>query len=105
MKSKIDFFVSSTKVFSSVFKMESFLKECKALVERNNLEGLQELYEEYAMEPYPWEYIYQKVYLHACLKKKHTIVTWLSTMFEKLDPIQKIALRQMFSYGKYLLAR
>ena len=85
--------------------MNSFLKFCKELIEKDNLEGLQEFYSEQAHENYPWEYIYQKLYLHACLKKKHRIVTWLKAMFEQFDPIQKIALRQMFSYGKYLLAR
>lgn len=85
--------------------MESFLKFCKTLIEKDNLEGLQEFYVEYQEEPYPWEYIYQKLYLHACLKKKHRIVEWLEPMFKQFDPIQQIALRQMFSYGKYLLAK
>lgn len=85
--------------------MNSFLKDCKTLIEKENLEGLQEFYAENASENYPWEYIYQKLYLHACLKKKHKIVEWLNCMFEQFDPIQKIALRQMFSYGRYLLAK
>ena len=85
--------------------MNSFLKTCKTLIEKDNLEGLQEFYSESAHENYPWEYVYQKLYLHACLKKKHRIVEWLNQMFEQFDPIQKIALRQMFSYGRYLLAK
>lgn len=85
--------------------MELFLKTCKTLIEKDNLEGLQELYVEYQEEPYPWEYIYQKLYLHACLKKKPRIVEWMKSIFEQFDPIQQIALRQMFSYGKYLLAK
>ena len=85
--------------------MDGFLKMCKLLIEKDNLEGLQEFYSESASEQYPWEYIYQKLHLHACLKKKHRIVEWLNQMFEQFDPIQKIALRQMFSYGKYLLAK
>ena len=85
--------------------MDSFLKFCKTLIEKDNLEGLQEFYSESADENYPWEYIYQKLYLHACLKKKVRIVEWLKAMFQQFDPIQKIALRQMFSYGKYLLAK
>lgn len=85
--------------------MDIFLKVCKTLIEKDNLEGLQEFYSESAHENYAWEYVYQKLYLHACLKKKHRIVAWLNQMFEQFDPIQKIALRQMFSYGKYLLAK
>jgi hypothetical protein len=85
--------------------MEVFLKTCKTLIEKDNLEGLQEFYGENTEEQYPWEYIYQKLYLHACLKKKQRIVEWMKPLFEQFDPIQKIALRQMFSYGRYLLAK
>jgi hypothetical protein len=85
--------------------MEAFLKLCKTLIEKDNLEGLQEVYLENLDENYAWEYIYQKLYLHACLKKKQRIVDWMNAMFEHFDPIQKIALRQMFFYGRYLLAK
>ena len=85
--------------------MDAFLKHCKTLIEENNLEELQIVYEESKGEPFPWEYLYQKLYLHACLKKKHSIVEWMNSMFEQFDPIQKIALRQMFSYGRYLLGK
>ena len=85
--------------------MEVFLKQCKTLIEKDNLEGLQEFYLENQTEQYPWEYIYQKLYLHACLKKKHRIVDWMKPLFQDFDPIQQIGLRQMFSYGKYLLEK
>lgn len=85
--------------------MDVFLKRCKILIEEDNVEGLQEYYAENITEPYPWEYVYQKLYLHACLKKKRQVVEWMNGLFERFDPIQKIALRQMFSYGRYLLAK
>jgi len=85
--------------------MDSFLKDCKRMIEKDNLEGLQEYYTEYNDEPFPWDYIYQKLYLHACLKKKPRIVEWLDGLYVMFDPIQQIALRQMFSYGRYLLAK
>jgi hypothetical protein len=85
--------------------MKDFLKECKTLIEKDNLEGLQETYTETRDESLPWEYIYQKLYLHACLKKKKRIVEWMDTLFALMDPIQQIGLRQMFSYGRYLMAR
>ncbi len=75
------------------------------MIEKDNVEGLQELYLETQDEEYPWEYIYQKLYLHACLKKQHRSVEWLRGLFSSFDPIQQIALRQMFFYGKYLLAK
>jgi trans-aconitate methyltransferase len=85
--------------------MNSFLKDCKQMIEKDNLEGLQEYYAEYSHENFPWDYIYQKLYLHACLKKKQRIVDWLTSLYSSFDPIQQIALRQMFSYGRYLLAK
>jgi hypothetical protein len=85
--------------------MDFFLKRCKTLIEEENVEGLQEYYMENVSESYPWEYVYQKLYLHACLKKKKQVVEWMNGLFEQFDPIQKIALRQMFSYGRYLLAK
>ncbi len=85
--------------------MDSFVIECKALINKDNLEGLQEMYEDYKHEPFAWEYIYQKVYLHACLKKKQRIVAWLKGLMTELDPIQQIGIRQMVSYGNYLLRK
>jgi trans-aconitate methyltransferase len=64
---------------------------------------LQELRDTY--EDAPWDYIFQKVYLHACLKKQKAIVDWLMLVFTELPPIQQIAVRQIFSYGRALLAR
>ena len=53
-----------------------------------------------------YEYIFQQVYIHACLKKKRDIAEWLqTTLFPRLDPIQQIGLRQVFPYGRYLLAK
>jgi hypothetical protein len=85
--------------------MENFIKNCKLLIEENNLDCLQDYYLENKDEPFAWEYAYQKIYLHACLKKKPMIVEWMKGLFETFDPIQQIALRQMFYYGKYLLAK
>jgi hypothetical protein len=64
---------------------------------------LQELRDTY--EDLPWDYIFQKVYLHACLKKQKQIVDWIMLVFTELPPIQQIAVRQIFSYGRALLTR
>lgn len=85
--------------------MEDFIKLCKSRVENDDLEGLQKLYQEYLDEDFAWEYAYQKIYLHACLKKKQEIAKWIESLYELMDPIQQIALRQMFAYGRYLLAK
>jgi ornithine decarboxylase len=39
------------------------------------------------------------------IKKRRDIAEWLQTLFPQFDPITQIAYRQMFSYGRYLLAK
>lgn len=77
----------------------------KRLVEKGDLTVLQEgfrILQE--CENVDWPYLFQKVYLHACLKGQRGIAEWLqNTVFPTLDPIQQIALRQCFAYGRYLL--
>uniref|UniRef100_A0A6C0DJP1 Uncharacterized protein n=1 Tax=viral metagenome TaxID=1070528 RepID=A0A6C0DJP1_9ZZZZ len=76
----------------------------KDLVTLDNLEGLKELFDEiYDMSGISWDVVYKDVYLHACLKKKPLIVNWLLEVYETMDPITKIALKQLFPYGRYLL--
>lgn len=52
-----------------------------------------------------WDYIFQKVYVHACLKKNKPIVDLLMTQYEEMSDIEKISVRQVFPYGRYLLAK
>ena len=66
--------------------MESFIKHCKTLIDEGNLDELQALFQEVQEENYAWEYVYQKVYLHACLKKKMAIVEWMTGLFSMFDP-------------------
>ena len=74
-----------------------------------NLKGLQEYWKELQETEFPckvdWTTLFQKVYLHACLKGKREIAEWFQTLFSQMDPIQQIGLRQVFPYGRYLLAK
>ena len=84
----------------SIKDMTRFIKD---LVTLDNLEGLKDyVYENQSLD-LPWDVIYKDVYLHACLKKKPLIVNWLLEVYESMDPITKIALKQLFPYGRYLL--
>ena len=88
--------------------MTEHIKSLKDLVARNDLEAIQNyIYEiiinqtEQLMDP---AYIFQKVYLHACLLKRKDIADWLEkSCFPLLEPIQQIAIRQCFPYGHVLL--
>ena len=52
-----------------------------------------------------WDYIFKKVYIHACLKKNQAMVDILLKQYEGLSEIERIAIRQVFPYGRYLLAK
>jgi hypothetical protein len=87
---------------------DQLISEIKPYINKGNLEGLQIQWEEYRNETdfgreIAWDYIFQKVYLHAALKKQSAICDWLNIVFTEFDPIQQIAMRQMFSYAKHLL--
>jgi hypothetical protein len=87
---------------------EQLISEIKPFINKGNLEGLKELWHEYRVETefdreVVWDYIFQKIYLHASLKKQPAICEWLDTIFTEFDPIHQIALRQMFPYARHLL--
>ena len=87
--------------------MEPIVARFKSYVEADDLAGaqsfLQAILSAEEPEEIAWDYLYQKVYLHACLKKRTRFVEWINALFEGLGPIEKVALRQMFAYGRYLL--
>ena len=81
------------------------VRELKNMVERDNLEGLVDYLEVYQDSEIPWDTLFKDVYIHACLKKQKRIVDWLLGLYEAMPTIQKIALRQILSYGRYLLSK
>jgi hypothetical protein len=86
----------------------SILSDVKYHINCGNLQEIQHIWEtlqESEFDEHPdWVFLFQKIYLHACLKKHSSIAEWLQTcVFPRMDPIQQIALRQVFSYGRYLL--
>jgi hypothetical protein len=87
---------------------EQLVVEIKPYINKGNLDGLKEQWLEYRTETdfgreIAWDFVFQKIYLHAALKKQKAICDWLDTVFTEFDPIQQIALRQMFPYSRYLL--
>ena len=90
--------------------MATYIYDLKNLILLNNFEGVKHYINEllindgsHLMDP---AYIFQKIYLHACLLKRHEIATYLeSECFPLLPEIQQIAIRQCFPYGRVLLAK
>lgn len=88
----------------------AIVKECKEYINRANLNGLKELYTIYMeaenVEEVSWDVVFKDVYIHACLKKQQQIIKWLEEeLFVKLDPVQQIALKPTFAYGRHLLRK
>jgi hypothetical protein len=85
------------------------IRDCKALIEHGTLQALQDYYAEMLVSEdahlVDWPFVLQKIYIHACLKKKRDIATWLESKFGDLDPISFIAYRQTIAYGKHLLKK
>jgi len=87
---------------------DDIIREIKPTIESGNLITLQIVWEDYRDNiefdrPIAWDYVFQKVYLHAALKKQHAICEWLDSVFLDFNPMTQIAMRQMFAYARYLL--
>jgi hypothetical protein len=87
----------------------AIIRGCKPLIATAPLPILQEHYA--ALMPsnqgaaVDWPYILQKLYIHACLKGRRDVATWLASLFDALDPISRIAYRHTLAYGRALLQR
>ncbi len=86
--------------------MSITIRDIKCLIGRGDLAGVQAIYRELrAEEEIDWTSLFKNCYLHACLKKKPQIAAWFEEVFKEFDPIQQIALRQTFAYGRHLLRK
>lgn len=89
---------------------QEIIDTCKRYIDSGNLEDIKSYYRELMQTEFPeepdWPYIFHRVYLHACLKGRLEIAQWIhQALFPMMDPIQQIALRQIFPYGRYLLSK
>lgn len=65
-----------------------------------------EAHEDLGTQNIDWSYIFQKVYLHACLHGHRDTAKWLRDTFEATaDPISKLAYRQTYAYANVLLKK
>jgi hypothetical protein len=85
--------------------MDETIRTCKNFINTNDLISLQKYVITLFDQENDWPYLFQKVYLHACLKGQEDTEKWLrEAMYPQMDPIQQIALRQIFPYGRHLIA-
>lgn len=86
---------------------DHLIREIKDIITSGDLLGLQEKWQDDQVTDFgrelAWEYIFQKIYIHAALKKQKHICEWLDTLYVQLDPIQRIGIRHTLLYARYLL--
>tara|TARA_Y100000389_G_C17069506_1_gene321289 strand:- start:168 stop:512 length:345 start_codon:yes stop_codon:yes gene_type:complete len=89
-------------------KQDEIIAVCKTYIKDNDLLALKSYYKnmlDWNINAGTYQYIYQKIFLHACIIGQINIIQWLFEVYKEFDNISKITLRQMFFYGKYLLKK
>lgn len=91
---------------------QEIIQVAKDRINHGDLESIQQIYLDILNTEYPTGYepdigyIFHRIYLHACLKGYPIIADWLTkSLYSNMDPIEQIALRQIFPYGRLLLSR
>jgi hypothetical protein len=89
---------------------DHIIRTCKGFINEGNTYAIQDYYRELLMSEFDrtpdWPFIFHRVYLHACLRGRSDISLWMTTiLYPTMDPIQQIALRQIFPYGRVLLSK
>ena len=88
---------------------DKLINEFKYYIDNEKYDSLYELYTS-IIERYDetkeyrcnYEYIFQKVYLYACIKGKHEIIDFMKSIYETFGDVEKIALKPTIIYGKYI---
>ena len=84
---------------------KEIIKQSKYLIQTNNLVELQKAYyiiiDNQTNISIP--YLYKEVFFYSCQQGNEIIIKWLIEVYNTMDDINKISLRQIFPYGKYLL--
>jgi hypothetical protein len=110
---KLKFILTNGYVSHNLYTMPREPEEVVELKEIINQGGDLELFKSRVQEIFCSEevnpsadisYIFQKVFLHACLKIREDIADWMQNVcFPLLPTIEQISIRQCFSYGRHLL--
>jgi hypothetical protein len=86
---------------------KQIVDDFKHIINTGDLYEFQELVQNYleSEDVIAWDYVFQKVYLHAALKKREDITKFMDTLYPRLSAVDQIHIRQMFSYARHLLKK
>ena len=88
---------------------DKLINEFKYYIDNQKYDSVYELYTS-IVEKYDkskeyrcnYEYIFQKVYLYACIKGEIEIINFMKSIYETFGDVEKIALKPTSIYGKYI---
>ena len=80
------------------------IDEIKDAIDKDDLKEVQEMYDsiDFNDSQIPWDYVFQKVYLYACLKKKQKFIAWFENIFYQFNQIQQSSIRHTLNYGRFI---
>ena len=86
---------------------DKIIREAKYHIENKQYDSLQNLYTDLmritSKEYRPnFEYIFQKIYLYACIKGDKEVIEWMKKIYDTFGDVEKIALKPTLIYGKYI---
>ena len=87
----------------------NIINELKSLIKEDNISELRLYYYEITNNSFDYslnlQYIYKEILLYTCYEGSEQMLKYMLDLYELLDDISKIALRQIFFYCKYILIK
>ena len=85
-----------------------YIEYCSTLIQKNNITELNTIYNDFIDKNQDMNfdigYVYQKLFLKACLYGTKEILKWFLNVYKnKLPPIIHITQKHTLIYGKYLI--
>ena len=88
---------------------KNIIKHCKYLIDVFDLDGIKKYYLELTNTEFDYDinigHIFKTIFFYSCKKGNKPIIKWMIELYNTFDETTKIALRQMFFYGKYVIIR
>ena len=86
------------------------INEGKNYIKYNDLKGLESIYYHIAASTNDYlingVYVFRNLYIYACqYGTRETLIWFIELFYEVFSDIERIALRQLFIYGKYTMRR
>ena len=88
--------------------VNAYIEHCSVLIKENNVDELNNFYAE-TIEKHTINfdigYLYQKLFLKACLYSSKEMLAWFLDIYVKMPHVTRIAHKHVFVYGKYLIQK